>query len=97
MVRSNICWSIGSVHDVDVWFNPWISDLGPLVDHILMPSEIIIPRICVANMASDNGEWQWDLFQHLLDPYILLRGAATKSPNDLVGCDVAGWTPSSTH
>ncbi|KAK8672438.1 hypothetical protein V6N13_110808 [Hibiscus sabdariffa] len=89
--------SIGHDRDIDFWFDPWISDVGPLVDYVMVPEEIIVPGTCVADMASSNREWHWELFQHLLNPYVLLRLAAIKGPNTQVNRDIVGWNHSSNH
>ncbi|KAK8624454.1 hypothetical protein V6N13_065799 [Hibiscus sabdariffa] len=41
-----------------------------------------LPRVPVAEMADVEGNWRWDLFQHLLPWEILLRMATVKGPKE---------------
>ncbi|KAK8624556.1 hypothetical protein V6N13_065893 [Hibiscus sabdariffa] len=45
----------------------------------------------VATMATEDGEWRWNLFQHLLSQFVLLRILAVKGPCAVIADDELGW------
>ncbi|KAK8614489.1 hypothetical protein V6N13_068289 [Hibiscus sabdariffa] len=55
-VQTNVCWSIGYGCDVDFWFDPWVSAIGPLINHVVTPDEILAVGTCVDDMAMKDGE-----------------------------------------
>ncbi|KAK8586024.1 hypothetical protein V6N13_130550 [Hibiscus sabdariffa] len=63
-------------------------DLGPLVDHIMMPREIIVPGICVADMASNNGECLLEDQGSLLDRCQCLKEFMLKALGSVRGVSV---------
>ncbi|KAK8686347.1 hypothetical protein V6N13_125372 [Hibiscus sabdariffa] len=42
-------------------------------------------------MAMEDGEWRWNLFQHILLQSMLLRIATIKGPSVAIAEDVIGW------
>ncbi|KAK8669836.1 hypothetical protein V6N13_104605 [Hibiscus sabdariffa] len=68
-VRVNIGWSIGCRSDVDFWFDPWVPDVGPLIEHVVTHVDSILPGVCMVDMALEDGEWNWAVFRHMLPPF----------------------------
>ncbi|KAK8633981.1 hypothetical protein V6N13_014810 [Hibiscus sabdariffa] len=73
-VCSNISWCISNGKEVDFWFDSWLSDQGPLIDHTIAAGAIGVQRATVVDMLDANGEWRWNLFQQLwLIPVLLSK------------------------
>ncbi|KAK8701767.1 hypothetical protein V6N13_020146 [Hibiscus sabdariffa] len=91
VVRNNIVWNVGSGRTTDFWRDPWLDEVGPLIDYI---SSLAVPPIgpsLVAAMVDAMGHWRWNLFEHLLPQDIFFRIAAVKRPNEMAPTDSAGW------
>ncbi|KAK8709570.1 hypothetical protein V6N13_060585 [Hibiscus sabdariffa] len=89
-VHDNISWTIGNGFNADFWYDIWINDVGPSVDHVVLIGG-------VAAMLDAQGGWNWSLFQHYLLVHILLHKATLKEPSLSFSNDVVGWKNSEDH
>ncbi|KAL4386745.1 hypothetical protein GQ457_09G012620 [Hibiscus cannabinus] len=63
-----------------------------LIIHQLLDSNVAhVQGVPVASMVDLNGDWNWQLFQHMLPHHVLLRIAAIRAPLPLLGADNVGW------
>ncbi|KAE8726876.1 hypothetical protein F3Y22_tig00005974pilonHSYRG00327 [Hibiscus syriacus] len=69
---------VGPLRDVNFWLDEWVPDTGPLAVYLTPFHAINLSRTCMADMAIPDGNWRWDLFQHLLPWDVLLHIAALK-------------------
>ncbi|KAE8690078.1 hypothetical protein F3Y22_tig00110927pilonHSYRG00028 [Hibiscus syriacus] len=90
-VRNYVSWCISNGKLVDFWFDAWLDDCGPLIDHMTAAGAISMHRITVADMTDGSGNWWWTHFEHLLPRDILLRIAAKKGPLGHLTDDSVGW------
>ncbi|XP_038995029.1 uncharacterized mitochondrial protein AtMg00310-like [Hibiscus syriacus] len=90
-VRSTLIYSIGSSTDTDFWFDLWIVDIGPLVEHVNTEYISSIQHMSVASMAASNGDWRWQEFDHLLPLDVILRIARIKTLDNRLSSDTIGW------
>ncbi|KAK8624366.1 hypothetical protein V6N13_065712 [Hibiscus sabdariffa] len=77
-IRHNIVWRVGSGERVTFWFDCWIKDLGPLVNHAMVRNVQSLPMISVADMVDMEGNWRWAEIDQVLPSYVLLCLAAIK-------------------
>ncbi|KAK8655753.1 hypothetical protein V6N13_108320 [Hibiscus sabdariffa] len=90
-IRSNIAWRVGSGEKVNFWHDCWVSNLGPLITHVLSGRVPTCYTISVAAMVADNGEWKWVELEHLLLSHVLLHLAAIKCLLPSFTSDVVTW------
>ena len=69
---------MGRGNRVWFWEDCWVLGSEVLSIHILEPlSEGLLGRR-VADFVMDNGQWNWNLFSHLLDNMSVMRIAVVK-------------------
>ncbi|KAK8664047.1 hypothetical protein V6N13_083850 [Hibiscus sabdariffa] len=79
-VSKRIIWRVGHGKDIDFWWDKWVPDVGAL--HLHVPSYQVCPTgVTVADMATGDGEWRWEAFQHMVPNFVLARIAAIKGPS----------------
>ncbi|KAK8631589.1 hypothetical protein V6N13_028372 [Hibiscus sabdariffa] len=89
-VRDNLVWNVSNGRLVDFWYDAWIPELGPLVNH-LVSNRFVPDKVVVASMVNAHGEWIWDQFRHWLSIHVLLHIVASKCPSPMYPEDSLGW------
>ncbi|KAK8609140.1 hypothetical protein V6N13_025447 [Hibiscus sabdariffa] len=78
-VPKTIRGNIGHGCDVKFWVDPWVLEVGPLIDYV-SPNLSIDVATTVADMATLDGRWRWIDFEHILPRFVLLRIATICRP-----------------
>ncbi|KAK9017640.1 hypothetical protein V6N11_080116 [Hibiscus sabdariffa] len=88
-------WNVGNEKDIDFWKSPWVSDIGSLVDWVLL--NVVLPSdfTLLNSMVAPNWDWLWHRFEHLLPLSALLRIAAIKAPVHSALTNSLGGMPNS--
>ncbi|KAK8621775.1 hypothetical protein V6N13_081208 [Hibiscus sabdariffa] len=95
-VYHNIIWRVGHCRSIDFWWDPWVPKIGALYLHIL-PQFANPPKgVSVADMATMEGEWRWEVLQQLMPRYVLLRIDAIKALCPVIETNVIDWGGSSS-
>ncbi|KAK8619584.1 hypothetical protein V6N13_135866 [Hibiscus sabdariffa] len=55
-IRDNLVWNVANGQRVNFWYDNWIVDLGPLVDH-LVTNRFVPDYVVVASMVNMDGDW----------------------------------------
>ncbi|KAK8708977.1 hypothetical protein V6N13_060011 [Hibiscus sabdariffa] len=51
---------------MDFWLDPWVPEIGPLIEFVPPEYGCNLQQISVAAMASPEGDWLWHKFQDIL-------------------------------
>ncbi|CAL1366122.1 unnamed protein product [Linum trigynum] len=90
MQRATV-WSIRDGRTTDFWNHPWI-DQDTLLKDFSLRSLTDDERCCsVAEMANDQGEWEWSKLNSLLPNDCLMRIAGMEAPVQGMGEDTTIW------
>ena len=89
-------WALGDGTRVKFWWDLWLSEADNLQSYAQnpIPDQLII--LCVVDFSYSNGNWNWQLFAHLLPNHIILKIAAVKAPCANSGEDQCYWAYSNT-
>ncbi|KAK8632517.1 hypothetical protein V6N13_072908 [Hibiscus sabdariffa] len=74
----------------------WVPDIGTLISYVASDVGIDVD-ISVVDMATADGVWLWNAFQHLLPNFVLLRIAAICGPKHGLPLDWISWDGSPNH
>ncbi|KAK8715832.1 hypothetical protein V6N13_043158 [Hibiscus sabdariffa] len=55
-VRRNIKWMVGHGRDVDFWYDAWVGELGPLIDHVPSHMDGQIHKAAIADTVDAMRE-----------------------------------------
>lgn len=89
-------WSIGKGHNIYFWTHKWISDVGVLTGHSLVPLSDEDLKKKVADFVV-NSDWNLDVLRDLLPENIIQCIVGIHTPLENSGEDKCVWnlTPSS--
>ncbi|KAE8718544.1 hypothetical protein F3Y22_tig00110013pilonHSYRG00516 [Hibiscus syriacus] len=88
-VKSSLVWTVG---DGDFWRDPWLSDVGPLKNHLLNQQDgSNLPMVSVTEMVDEQGKWRWPIIYETLPLQIIHRLTATMTPKQVQQMDTPGW------
>ncbi|KAK8491406.1 hypothetical protein V6N11_073732 [Hibiscus sabdariffa] len=79
-VNQGIVWNLGNGDSIDFWDDPWLVDIGLLIEFVSDCVAANIIPCSVASMVGIDGEWKWNLFDDLLLAHVLLWIVAVKLP-----------------
>ncbi|KAE8669138.1 hypothetical protein F3Y22_tig00112254pilonHSYRG00076 [Hibiscus syriacus] len=92
-MRKQVIWCIGNCREVDFWFDSWLNEFGPLINHVTAAGAIDMQLVTVADMIYEEGNWIWSKFEQYLPMNVKLRIATKKGPQPQFGPDMVGWNP----
>ncbi|KAH9672775.1 putative ribonuclease H protein [Citrus sinensis] len=89
-------WALKDGKRVKFWWDLWLREVDNLQSYALnlIPNKLI--NLCVADFSDNNGNWNWQLFVHLLPNHIILKITAVKAPCANSGEDQCYWAYSNT-
>ncbi|KAE8727457.1 hypothetical protein F3Y22_tig00005459pilonHSYRG00102 [Hibiscus syriacus] len=81
----------GNGQKVDFWFDAWLDDYGPLINHVTSAGAIGLQKVTAADMVDAQGNWRGDCFESFLLVRVLLSIAAKRGPLAHFASDMVGW------
>lgn len=62
LLRENLLWPVGNGHKIRSWKAPWIPNIGPLINYILVSTNINTDCL-LSDLVIEEGTWNLNLFQ----------------------------------
>ncbi|KAE8703038.1 hypothetical protein F3Y22_tig00110474pilonHSYRG00005 [Hibiscus syriacus] len=80
-VQQNLIWNLHTL--IDFWYDAWLIELGPLVNHLTLDGVIHPKGIMVSALVNSDGEWRWDLIRDCIPNMVCLS---------IASCSICGAT-----
>ncbi|CAA0843105.1 Polynucleotidyl transferase- ribonuclease H-like superfamily protein [Striga hermonthica] len=90
-VQKGVRWSVGDGKQIKFWQDRWLHFDVTLLQVCtgVVPQPFI--NWTVSNYGTNDGQWRWNLFSHLLPANVLLRIAAVPPPGASSEPDLMYW------
>lgn len=95
LLRENLVWSAGTGNSIRCWKDPWIPNLGLLINYVPTHNNLISNNL-LHDMVTRDGVWNLNLFRVWLSKDIIQRIVSIPPPYFFVGEDRINWISTST-
>lgn len=84
-------WSVGNGDSVWFWLDCWVTHNDPLISFAFQQPSNESVNATVSDFVTENGDWRWMSFEHLLPGSILMKIASILPPASRLGPDRMYW------
>ncbi|CAL1381633.1 unnamed protein product [Linum trigynum] len=91
IVKERVVWDIRAGRNIHFWTDPWLAEGIILRDHTTNGEEGINWHASVADMTTNQGEWNWEKIKPYLTQHLISLVAGTDPPIADSGEDITTW------